>query len=161
VIEIDLSTAISQTLKNQWDIKIAQREVLKQEGVYQSSKGPFDPVFGARVKNDILYDTQQLGVKTTKDGSGQNVQLFLEKLTRLGTRYSITGELQRLRDPSLEYTSDYRRTNQYDLSFTIDQPLLKGLKYSQEAIDEKVSEIEVRALEKELILASERIMILS
>ena len=53
-IEIDLSTAISQTLKNQWDIKIAQREVLKQEGVYQSSKGPFDPVFGARVKNDIL-----------------------------------------------------------------------------------------------------------
>ena len=50
MIEIDLSTAISQTLKNQWDIKIAQREVLKQEGVYQSSKVPFDPVFGARVK---------------------------------------------------------------------------------------------------------------
>ncbi|NGX51186.1 MAG: hypothetical protein K1060chlam2_01047 [Chlamydiae bacterium] len=150
-VEIDLSYVIAKTLKNQWDIKIGQQAIERQEGVYQSSKGSFNPIIGADVKNNILYDTQQLGFNTTKDGKAQTVQLFLEKLTRLGTRYSLTGSLERVHDPSLFFTNGFSRTNQYVLSFTIDQPLLRGLKYSPETVEEKVSEIEVSTIKNEYV----------
>lgn len=150
-VSIDLSEVIAKTLQNQWNIKIGRKEVQKQEGVYQSAKGPFNPVIGTSFRNNILYDTQQLGYNTHKGGKGQSAELFLEKMTRLGTKYTLKGTLERLFDPSLYYGNLFTKTNQYDLSFTIDQPLLRGLKYSSDTVNEKVSEIKVKAIENDFI----------
>ncbi|MCK4934948.1 MAG: hypothetical protein KAR79_05115, partial [Simkaniaceae bacterium] len=150
-LEIDLSCVIAKTLRNQWNIKIGRKEIVRQEGVYQSSKGPFDPVVGTSLKNSFLFDTQRIGFNTTKDGSQQTVELFLEKLTRIGTKFTVAGSLEREHNPSLIFANDFSRTNQYDLSFTIDQPLFKGLKYSAEAVQEKVEAIELCKVEHEYV----------
>jgi len=142
-IPISLNQAIATTLKNQWEIEIAESEVIRRYGEWQESAGPFDPVLSTSIENQWLLDSQQIGFKTDKKGTVTSLSMQIEKLTRIGTRFVMGTTVQRTHDPALSSLSPgIRRFNQSSLSFEIDQPLLRRFLYNEEAVDETISSLQ-------------------
>lgn len=141
---------VFSSLDYQWRIQVAEREVDRQEGIVQASKGPFDPRIGGGYTHQWLKDTQTFGFKSGKDGNLDSLQLFLEKLTRLGTKFSLNGEVTREFNPSFSFDNSYNRTNATTLTFFVDQPLLKRFRYNEESVTELVNQLELDAVRNEL-----------
>lgn len=150
-LKITLSDVVSSTLKNQWNVQIAIKDVDKQCGLALAARGPFDPTLGGAVKSTWMQDTQVFGFKTGKSGDIDTARVFVEKLLRLGTRFSLEGKVERVHNPSLLFSNPYNRTNATTLTFAIDQPLLRRFKYNAQSVDEIVNDLEVKALQDELI----------
>ncbi len=149
-LSLNLSQVISSTLENQWNVQIAEQEVLRQEGITQATRGPFDPNVKAQYLRKWLKDAQTFGFKTGEDGQIDSVQVILEKLTRFGTQFSLNGEIARESNPSFSLDNSFNRTNQTTITFFIDQPLLRRLRYNEASVTEAVSEIELNALKYSL-----------
>lgn len=147
---IKVKEAVGSTLENQWNVEIAESDVFRQDGILQASRGPFDVLLGSDYMHRWLLDTQTFGFKTGKDGNFDSANLFLEKLTRLGTRFALNGEVIREFNPSFSLDNSFNRTNQTKVTFLIEQPLLRRLKYNVESVDESVNELELMALRNEL-----------
>jgi len=149
-IILKVNEVITSTLENQWNVQIAEEEVFRQSGVAQTARGPFDPTIGADYARKWLKDTQTFGLKTGQDGQFDSVRVFLEKLTRIGTRFSLNGEVQREFNPSFSLDNSFNRTNDTTITFLIDQPLLRNFIYNENYVNEVVSELELNAVKYEL-----------
>ncbi len=147
---ISLKGVISSTLENQWNVQIAESEVYRQDGLTQASRGPFDPTLGSSYTRKWLKDTQTFGFKTGKDGEFDAASVSLEKLTRFGTRFSLNGEVTREFNPSFSFDNSFNRTNETMVTFLIDQPLLRRLRYNEESVNEVVNKLELKAVKNEL-----------
>lgn len=150
-ITLSLSEAVTSTLQNQWNVKIAERGVDKQCGLAMAARGPFDPKFGGGYKTSWLLDTQVFGFKTGDNGAIDSASVFVEKLTRLGTRIALDAGVQKEHNPSFLFGNPFNRTNQTTVTFLLEQPLLRRFKYNQDSINEIVNDIEYEALQNELI----------
>ena len=150
-LKINLSDVVSSTLINQWKVQIAIKGVDKQCGLALAARGPFDPNLGAAFKSTWMSDTQVFGFKSGRDGDIDTARVFVDKLLRLGTRVSLEGQVNKEHNPSFLFGNPYNRTNATTLTFAIDQPLLRRFKYNEQSVDEMVNELEVEALQNELI----------
>lgn len=147
---LNAKEVVFSSLDYQWRIQVTEREVDRREGIVQASKGPFDPRVGGGYTHQWLHDTQTFGFKSGKDGNLDSLQVFLEKLTRLGTRFSLNGEITRELNPSLSFDNSFIRTNATTLTFFVDQPLLKRFRYNEESVNEAVNQLELDAVRNEL-----------
>lgn len=146
---IHLAHVVTSTIDHQWNVQIAESEVERQDGLTQASRGPFDVKLGSGYAHKWLQDTQTFGFKTGKNGNFDSANLFLEKLTRIGTRFGLDGEVQRELNPSF-LLNGYNRTNQTTVTFFIEQPLLRRFRYNEESVNETVNELELQAVNNEL-----------
>lgn len=147
---IRINQVVTSTLESQWTIQIDESGVERQEGLTQASRGPFDVKFGSGYAHKWLQDTQTFGFKSGRNGNFDSAELFLEKLTRIGTRFALSGAVEREFNPSFVFGNPYNRTNQTRVTFLVDQPLLRRLIYNEEAVAEKVNELELMALRNDL-----------
>ncbi len=147
---ISLKEVVSSTLENQWNVQIAESGVDRQDGLTQASRGPFDPRLGSNYARKWLRDTQTFGFKSGKNGGFDSASVSLEKLTRLGTRFAINGEVIREFNPSFSLDNSFNRTNETTVTFLIDQPLLRRLRYNEESVNEAVNQLELKALKNDL-----------
>ena len=148
---IELCDVLRYALENQWDIHIAQEEVRRQSGLAQRDSGPFDPIFDTSLGYTWQHQVQVTGFKTDKKGKITNQKVSLKKLTRLGTTLSLSGEVMREYNPALAYSNPFIRENTFNLSFVVDQPLLRRFHDNVAAITEKVSFLELQAIKWESI----------
>ncbi|NGX31495.1 MAG: hypothetical protein K940chlam8_00865 [Chlamydiae bacterium] len=145
-IKLTIKEVVYSTLHHQWDIQIARKIVEEQKGQWQQSKGAFNPLIDLGAEKKWLLDAQQLGFKTTENGHATKLLLSLTKQIPLGTRFSFQADTERIMDPSNSF--DY--TNQSKLSFFIQQPLFKSLKYNEANVARKVDYLELKALRSQL-----------
>ncbi|NGX45107.1 MAG: hypothetical protein K940chlam2_00249 [Chlamydiae bacterium] len=147
---IRVKHAVTSTLENQWNVQIAESAVERQAGLTRATKGPFDPTISSGYTHQWLKETQVPGFKSGRNGNFDSVELSLEKLTRLGTRFSLNGEVAREFNPSFSLDNSFNRTNQTNINFSVEQPLLRRLRYNEESVNEKVNELELVASKNEL-----------
>lgn len=143
---LSINDAISLTLKNQKEIQIHNEEINVQGGILRQDAGPFDPVANARAterhsrySQRILHTPKSKIRATIKDS---HLDASITKKTRLGTNYSFTalvGNVRTHAHPSL-FSSNI---NTYLVSFQVDQPLLRGYKYSLDTMIEQAQSLEV------------------
>ncbi|NGX61398.1 MAG: hypothetical protein K940chlam9_00883 [Chlamydiae bacterium] len=151
-IELSLNEAVATTLENQWQIDIAESEVTRRFGEWQSTAGPFDPVLTTSLRGEWLLDPQQIGFKTDDKGTITTLNAVVEKLTRPGTSFSVGTTVQRVHDPSLASVSPgIPRFTQSTLTFQMTQPLLRRFLYNQESVDEIVSSLQYEAAQYLLV----------
>ncbi len=152
VIPISLRETIAKTLRDQWKVEIAESEVTLRYGKWQEAAGPFDPILTTFLKNTMLIDPQQIGFKTNERGNISQLNLQMEKLTRIGTRFSLGTSVQKVYNPSLvSVVPSYSHYNQSSLNFQIDQPILRRFFYNQEAVTEIVSSLQVESARNQLV----------
>lgn len=173
-IQLTLQQAISETLNNQWDIFISKMEIQNQEGFYQSSKGPFDPILtltgqqmwgktwssqlGVDLGEGNTFIVPGVGTFVSHEPGGIEVNLLtttvtggLTKKSRFGTSFSVQTSVSRSYNPLDVLSSGYSgikpyvRTATALISVTIDQPFLKGFLNSKETMDEKSQQLQVQS----------------
>ncbi|NGX54903.1 MAG: hypothetical protein KR126chlam2_00523 [Chlamydiae bacterium] len=116
-----------------------------------AARGPFDPKLGGGYKTSWLLDTQVFGFKSGDNGAIDAARVFVEKLTRLGTRIAVDAGIQKEHNPSLLFGNPYNRTNLTTVTLLLEQPLLRRFKYNEDSVNEIVNDIEYKALQNELI----------
>lgn len=150
-LSLKIAEVICSTLENQWNIKIAKKNILRQSGVLQTSHGPFDPLLEASYQNTWMHDPQVIDFKTKGQGWAGDLNFNVSKLARLGTLYTFKSEIQEIFNNANLLIYPYNRSDQSTFTFTIDQPLLRRLVYNSEAVTEIVSDLELKALKKEFL----------
>lgn len=141
---LTLLQAAAITVQNQFDIQLAYEEFYFNEGVWQESAGPFDPLLSFD-ENIILKDNaQNLGIpmKSRCKGFDKRFIASASKKTRLGTIYSLDYTREDSYDPSL---SPFRRIVPHSFAFTINQPILRGFYSGSDTMFERASYMEVQA----------------
>ena len=171
--QLTLVQALQETLHNQWEIYISDMEIMNKKGQYQSSEGPFDPIFS--FTGQYVYGStysSQLGVTlpagpitipsvgTLESVPPQgvlvnllttNVAAEIRKKTRFGTKLSLQAQAENNYNPLDILNSGYSNLSGYTsigtgtLVLKIDQPLLKGFLNSKETMTEKSYEYQVEA----------------
>lgn len=146
---ITLDGAMGTAMQYQWNIEISKETVFGQAGIVEQTAGPFDPVFGGSYRETHLFDAQNpfFALKSHKDGQITNLHLTLSKTARLGTVFASEGDILRVHNPMLFPP----RTNNYVLSFVIDQPLLRGFYDNAAAVNERVAFLEFEAVKGDFI----------
>jgi len=147
---ISLEEAMRLTLMNQRDILISNLEVEKGFGALEETAEPFDPTFDMR----LMYDQSRffqyfpLGLKTHYSQFETTAQLNVFKRSRLGTEFSLSAQVDLVRNRLLPMIveSPAPTTNQGKITFQMTQPLLRNFLYSvdtmreQSALKEAVAE---------------------
>lgn len=138
---ISLSDAMKFTLTNQRDILISNLEVEKDFGFLEETAEPFDPT----VEMQILYDQSRffqyfpLGFKTRFSQFETTAQFNLNKRTRLGTQFSLSAQVDLVRNVFLPtiFQSPAPTTNVGKITFQMVQPLLRNFLCSPDTMRER------------------------
>lgn len=134
---LTLPEAIMITLNNQREIQISEMKIIQQSGLVQESAGPFDPVLSSEADHTISENRQYYpyGDLTNWGAHETTINVGLKKETRAGTRASIVAEVDQIIDPLGFLTTQIpnKKSNQGFLTFTLEQPLARGLLYGKNA----------------------------
>jgi outer membrane protein TolC len=146
---ITLNDAMGTAMQYQWNIEISKEAVYSQAGILQETAGPFDAVFDGFYNERHLFDAQNpfFALKSHKDGQITHLHLALTKTARLGTVFASEGDILRIHNPMLFPP----RTNNYFLSFTVDQPLLRGFYNNTAAVNERIAFLELEAVKGDFV----------
>lgn len=132
------SQAIQETLQNQWSIQLSEQQTVLQEGLLQQAAGAFDTQLNSDYSRTFQVDLQSpLGEKSDFVGKFTTTNVNLQKLTRIGTSYSINYRNVNVLNPFL-INLEPPRTDTSILSFSVNQPLLRNLYYSPQTTLERV-----------------------
>ncbi len=136
--QLSSTDAIKQTLQNQWSIQLSEQQTVVQEGLLQQAAGAFDAVLNTDYSRTFQVDLQSpLGDKSDFVGKLTETNLILQKLSRIGTVYSLNYRNVNVLNPFI-INLEPPRTDTTALSFSINQPLLRNLYYSPQTTLEKV-----------------------
>lgn len=140
-IAMPLMRAITLMLQYQLDIQSAVEQVKSQEGALRAAAAPFDPTLAAQVggtfsKNLLSFPTKSRGYSDIRFISGS-----MNKTTRFGTIYTFNFSYGRNFNGA--FTPEW--TENYNIGFTIRQPLLRNLMYSQSTVAEMAAEYYLQA----------------
>ena len=136
--ELSSTQAIKETLQNQWSIQLSEQQTVVQEGLLQQAAGAFDTQLNTDYSKLFQVDIQSpLGNKSDFVGKVTETNVMLQKLSRLGTVYTLNYTNFNVLDP-FTISLEPPRTDSTELSFSINQPLLRNLYYSPQTTLERV-----------------------
>lgn len=153
-LQLQLNEAIALTLINQKQVEVVELNVIEEGGVAIARAEPFDPVFAIGTEvirlnhmlassstgiSDITGGTAVVDpvfLHNTFTGNQQNTIVTLTKKARLGTRFTVQGEVTRNYDPVQGNSGNGFRSSISNISFRITQPLLRDFRYGVEAMQE-------------------------
>ena len=136
--QLTSTQAIKETLQNQWSIQLSEQQTVVQEGLLQQAAGAFDTILNSDYSRTFQVDLQSpLGDKSDFVGKLTETNVMLQKLSRIGTVYSLNYRNVNVVNPFI-INLEPPRTDTTALSFSINQPLLRNLYYSPETTLEKV-----------------------
>lgn len=140
-----VNDVIRETLENQWAIKTSELVIQTDLGLVEQATGAFNVQLNASLSNLYQFDLQSnLGLKSDFNGGITSTTVMLQKLTRMGTLYSLnyinTNTRNRLTIPL-----EPPRTDRTIVSFTLAQPLLRNLWFSPQTILEKTQYLSFEA----------------
>jgi outer membrane protein TolC len=143
-IPLTLCQAVKLTLEYQQKVKISIESVKRQAGVVQETGAPFDPYGEFDFKTTQTQNAQNIDITTTKHGEINEATIKESKKFRIGTEVSVTADIQQVLDPTLVLTvveplNNFIRYNLSNITFRLNQPLLKGFLYGLEAMEERAS----------------------
>lgn len=132
-----LNEAVSFTLFNQKEIQISILNIKNQAGVLQASGGPFDLIINNRDDVTRTHDTSCdpfcKGFSTTAVTAESNAK----KTTRLGTSFSVDAH----------YTRYSSQSASSEVTFLVDQPLLRNFYYGIDRQIEEANRLELEAVQ--------------
>ena len=142
--KLPLAETLLYTLTNLDDIKISQLNIVANEGIWQNSAGPFDPTLSCNGNFISTQNTQDQGADRKTDYPSHNsfIQLSANKTARAGTNFSLFAQTSKTHNP-LWFPND--RTNNAFISFRINQPLLRGFLFNQNAVNEASNALQIQA----------------
>lgn len=142
---LSLRQALQRTLECQQKIKIAIEQINNQAGVVQQLGAPFDPLAEFDLTCTKTKNAQGIFVTTRKPGENNMATLSEEIKFRCGTAFSVKGQIQQVVDPSLIQPPvppnflDIPFYDQSNITFHVNQPLLKGFLYGLDAMQERAA----------------------
>jgi outer membrane protein TolC len=137
------------TLLNQKEIQLAELEIYFQEGIAQEDAEPFDPILASQVENtqtqNFLIPTSD--IRTHRGANETTGSASITKRSRTGTVFNANAEFDIVHNNYLfEKSGAISRTiNRGKLTLQFVQPLLRGFMFSEDAMNEIASRIEVYA----------------
>ncbi|SCA62549.1 hypothetical protein SCG7086_AB_00180 [Chlamydiales bacterium SCGC AG-110-P3] len=136
--------AVYITLDSHRAIKIAQLQVIQQEGTVCEQSGPFDPQLDGSVEHHIQDNFRSSGGPTGLTGHRSIVNAGVTKTTRYGTRFSAQYSVDHI-DNALQIAPFTSRAGSTQITFQIDQPLLRGRRCGIDTANERASQWELEA----------------
>ncbi len=136
-IPFSLRDAIAFSIDNQISIQLSALTIESQKGSLQAAASPFDyyvtSAFSYKDQNHLLNSPK---AKTNKRGSVTAANAGVTKLTRPGTAFNLTSDVNKAFSP---LNDDPKTVNNGNITFSIDQPLLKGFLNSSPYMQEQAA----------------------
>lgn len=146
---ISLNEAVRYTLANQKEIQISVLNIKNQAGVLQASAGPFDPILTNNDDYTRAHDTMCLPPCTGYATNIVTAESSLTKTTRIGTSFTLNALYRR-------YSS---KSSSSEVTFLVDQPLLRNFYYGINRQIEEANRLELEAVQWDtLFLISTKIL---
>ncbi len=140
-----LNEALVYALENQISLEISQLSINVQAGVLRSAASPFD--YNVVGTNTYLFqdDLQRASVpiKTKLNGNETLATLSATTLTRPGTAFAVSAQVDRLHNPLNSPATV--NNNVGSVSFLVQQPLLRGFLNGVNWMQEKAARMELYA----------------
>ncbi len=134
---LSLEDAIKATLQNQWSIQLSEQQTDVQIGLLRQAAGAFDVMLSSNFSRLYQVDLQSpSGAKSDFLGSITQTNLQLQKLTRLGTLYTLSYSNTNVVNP-FTIPIDPPRMDSTLIGASVIQPLMRNLFYSPITILEK------------------------
>lgn len=148
--EVTLNEAIGLTLYNQKEIQISILNIKSQEGVYQQSGGPFDLILNNATFYSQTHDTECAPLPCMSYNTHSiNTESDVTKTARIGTSVSLRAMYRR-------YSA---HSTAREVSFQIDQPLLRNFYYGLNRQIEEANRLELDAVQYDtLFFISQKIL---
>lgn len=147
---LTLEEAIAITLKNQRTIQISQMFIAEQRGEITNSAGPFDIVMDGNLDYFARNDRQKFSADLKSDQAAHELlgTISYNKQMRIGTRFNLFAEADQIVDPFGYFVGEVpaKKSTSGILSFTIEQPLLRGFLNGNDAIIERANRRELTAV---------------
>lgn len=139
---LSINDVLLQTIENQWVIQTGELNVDTQLGLLQQATGAFNPELQASITSLFQQDINgPLGGKTDSYGRVTSTNVSLQKLSRIGTVYSVNYSNTNVLNPvTLPLEPPYLDTS--TIGFSVTQPLLRNFLYSPTTIAEQTQYLE-------------------
>lgn len=139
--------AIAVTLRYQREIKIRNEDIAIQSGLLRQAAGPFDYYMNTNATETYLKDTLRICCPWQSEHSKtfiSEIDTNLTKKNRLGTELSFFAEVAHVHTKAVPVTNGGDATIG-QVSFLLNQPLLRNFRYGLDAMNEKAQRFDVYA----------------
>ncbi|MBA3722262.1 MAG: TolC family protein [Parachlamydiaceae bacterium] len=144
---LGINEAIAITLENQKEIQIHNDEIDVQSGILRQTAGPFDPIVDGTWKDtySYIYQTSFPPDRTFRARTNNSQYTAnLSKKNRVGTLINLSSQISNIHTKSQPPPLN-TKSSPLQISFQIDQPLLRDFLYGLDAMIEQAQKLEVSA----------------